>query len=153
MITREFLESIQDLESVLKMKRRELVHLRETLDLKGVSYENIGAAAGSRKTDAIADKICTIVDFEEHIKADEQRLAAMRIEATVAIGMLESNDPVVIPAVRTLPTAATVNTTSHSTPTDLRLTAVGTTAVGVRYEPHISASIRCVYGVWLTDGM
>ena len=47
MITREFLESIQDLESVLKMKRRELVHLRETLDLKGVSYENIGAAAGS----------------------------------------------------------------------------------------------------------
>ena len=90
MITREFLESIQDLESVLKMKRRELVHLRETLDLKGVSYENIGAAAGSRKTDAIADNICTIVDFEEHIKADEQRLAAMRIEATVAIGMLES---------------------------------------------------------------
>ena len=75
MITREFLESIQDLESVLKMKRRELVHLRETLDLKGVSYENIGAAAGSRKTDAIADKICTIVDFEKHIKADEQRLA------------------------------------------------------------------------------
>lgn len=90
MITREFLESIQDLESVLKMKRRELAHLRETLDLKGVSYENIGAAAGSRKTDAVADKICTIVDFEEHIKADEQRLAAMRIEATVAIGMLES---------------------------------------------------------------
>ena len=44
MITREFLESIRDLESVLKMKRRELAHLRETLDLKGVSYENIGAA-------------------------------------------------------------------------------------------------------------
>ena len=90
MITREFLESIQDLESVLKMKRRELAHLRETLDLKGVSYENIGAAAGSRKTDAVADKICTIVDFEEHIKADEQRLAAMRIEATEAISRLES---------------------------------------------------------------
>ena len=90
MITREFLESIRDLESVLKMKRRELAHLRETLDLKGVSYENIGAAAGSRKTDAVADKICTIVDFEEHIKADEQRLAAMRIEATEAISRLES---------------------------------------------------------------
>lgn len=90
MITREFLESIQDLESVLKMKRRELAHLRETLDLKGVSYENIGAAAGTRKTDAVADKVCTIVDFEEHIKADEQRLAAMHIEATEAISRLES---------------------------------------------------------------
>ena len=90
MITREFLESIQDLESVVKMKRRELAHLRETLDLMGVNYENIGAAAGTRKTDAVADKVCTIVDFEEHIKADEQRLAAMRIEATEAISRLES---------------------------------------------------------------
>ena len=90
MITKEFLEGIQELESVLKMKRKELVHLRETLDLKGVSYENIGAASGSRKTDAVAEKICTVVDFEENINADERRLASMRIEATMAIGRLES---------------------------------------------------------------
>ena len=90
MITREFLESIQDLESVLKMKRRELAHLRETLDLKGVSYENIGAAPGTRKTDAIGEMVGKVVDFESELKADECKLANMVINATTAISKLES---------------------------------------------------------------
>ena len=90
MITKEYLEGIQDLESIVNMKRKELSRIREMLDIKGVSYENIGAAAGTRKTDAIAEKICDVIDFEENLKEDELRVASMRLAVTLAISKLES---------------------------------------------------------------
>lgn len=86
----EYLEIIPVLSRRVKMNRESLERLRESLKITGMSYEKIGAAPGSRKTDAIGEMIGKVVDFESELKADECKLANMVINATTAISKLES---------------------------------------------------------------
>lgn len=86
----EYLEIIPVLSRRVKMNREGLERLRESLKITGISYENIGAAPGTRKTDAVGEMVGKVVDFETELKADEYRLANMVINATAAISNLES---------------------------------------------------------------
>ena len=86
----DYLEIIPVLTRRVKMNRDGLDRLRESLKITGISYENIGAAPGTRKTDAMGELVGKVVDFETELKADEYRLANMVINATTAINKLES---------------------------------------------------------------
>lgn len=86
----EYLEIIPVLTRRVKMNREGLSRLRESLKITGISYENIGAAPGTRKTDAMGEMVGKVVDFESELKADECKLANMVINATTAISKLES---------------------------------------------------------------
>ena len=86
----EYLEIIPVLTRRVKMNREGLSRLRESLKITGISYENIGAAPRTRKTDAMGEMVGKVVDFESELKADECKLANMVINATTAISKLES---------------------------------------------------------------
>lgn len=90
MTAKEYLEQIAFQDRKVQMKRDELKRLRESLDITGLSYENIGAAVGTHKTDTLGDMIAKVLDFENELKQEEMKLAIMRINATTAISNLSS---------------------------------------------------------------
>jgi len=90
MTAQEYLETIKIMSRKVRLMRSELKMLHEALDITGISYENIGAGSGTRKTDTMADAILKTVDFEDKVRCKEYILAQMILKATAAINALES---------------------------------------------------------------
>jgi len=88
---KEFLENIESQQKRVQMMQEEYRRIRHSLDIRGINYESTGAVAASRKTDAMAEMIAEMVDFENEIKQEECRLSAMKLKATSVISKL-SND-------------------------------------------------------------
>ena len=85
---REFLESIRSQAKRVEMMQEEYQSIRSSLEVSGVSYESTGAVCASRKTDAMAEVIAEMVDFENEMKSEQCRLAAMRLKAASAISRI-----------------------------------------------------------------
>ncbi len=83
-----FLEKIKSQDRRVQMMREEYQRIRRSLDVSGLNYENTGTVNATRKTDAMADLIAEMVDYENELKQEECRLAAMRLKAAVAISRL-----------------------------------------------------------------
>ena len=88
---KEFLENIESQQKRVQMMQEEYRRIRHSLAISGINYESTGAVAASRKTDAMAEMIAEMVDFENEIKQEECRLSAMKLKAISAISKL-SND-------------------------------------------------------------
>ena len=85
---REFLENIRSQAKRVEMMQEEYQSIRSSLEVSGVSYESTGAVCASRKTDAMAEVIAEMVDFENEMKSEQCRLAAMRLKAASAISRI-----------------------------------------------------------------
>ena len=90
MTAKEYLEGIRIQDRKVEMKQRELQHLRETLDVIGICYDNTGTTTATRKVDETSEIIARVIDFENELKNEEFKLAIMRINATSAISSLNS---------------------------------------------------------------
>ena len=88
MTAKEFLESMKSQQKRVQMMREEYQRIRCSLDITGISYESTGAVSATRKTDAMAEMIAEMVDFEREMKEEECRLAAMYLKATSSISRL-----------------------------------------------------------------
>lgn len=89
---REFFENMVSQEKKVRMMQEEYHRIKQSLDISGIRYENIGATSGSKKTDGMAEVIAEMVDFENEMKQEESKLAVMRLKATVAISKLTDDN-------------------------------------------------------------
>jgi len=88
MNVKEFLESIESQQKRVQMMQEEYRRIRQSLDISGINYENTGAVSATKRTDAMAEMIAKMVDFENEMKQEECRLGAMKLKATSAISKL-----------------------------------------------------------------
>ena len=65
MTAREYLEQIKVQDKKVSKMRVKLKMLRDSMGLKAVSYESIGAKPSNHQTDTIAEAICKIIDYKE----------------------------------------------------------------------------------------
>lgn len=89
MNSKEFFERVKELDRRVKTMSATLMKLRESVDIKGVNYESIGAKAGSGCSDKMAKGIEKIVDYEKELNEEKERLAVLRIEAEILISSLD----------------------------------------------------------------
>ena len=82
---REYLEQIKVQDKKVSKMRVKLKMLRDSMGLKAVSYESIGAKPSNHQTDTIAEAICKIIDYEDEVKEEEAKLAILRFDAEKAI--------------------------------------------------------------------
>ena len=82
---REYLEQIKMQDKKVSKMRVKLKMLRDSMGLKAVSYESIGAKPSNHQTDTIAEAICKIIDYEDEVKEEEAKLAILRFDAEKAI--------------------------------------------------------------------
>ena len=87
MNSKEYFEDLIALDKRVKIMRKTLQKLRESLDVKGINYESIGAKAGSKCSDKMAEAIEKMIDYEKQLK-EEARLALLRMEAEILISSL-----------------------------------------------------------------
>ena len=85
MTAHEYLEQIKVQDKKVSMMRTKLKMLRDSMGLKAVSYESIGAKPSNHPTDTMAEAICKIVDYEKEVKEEEAKLTILRfdIEKTI----------------------------------------------------------------------
>lgn len=88
MNSKEYFEDLIALDKRVKIMRKTLQKLRESLDVKGINYESIGAKAGSKCSDKMAEAIEKMIDYEKQLKEEEARLALLRMEAEILISSL-----------------------------------------------------------------
>jgi len=88
MTAKAFLESIESQQKRVQMMHEEYQRIRQSLDVSGVNYECTGAVNATRKTDAMAEMIAEMVDFESEMKQEECVLASMHLKATSSISRL-----------------------------------------------------------------
>ena|GEM_PF-6050512 len=74
MNVKEFLENIESQQKRVQMMQEEYRRIRHSLAISGINYESTGAVAASRKTDAMAEMIAEMVDFENRPVRKPQRL-------------------------------------------------------------------------------
>ena len=88
MNSKEYFEDLIALDKRVKIMRKTLQKLRESLDVKGINYESIGVKAGSKCSDKMAEAIEKMIDYEKQLKEEEARLALLRMEAEILISSL-----------------------------------------------------------------
>ena len=88
MNVKEFLESIESQQKRVQMMHEEYQRIRQLLDISGINYENTGAVSATKKTDAMAEMIAEMIDFENEMKQEECRLGTMQLKAVSAISKL-----------------------------------------------------------------
>ena len=92
MTAKEFLEQVSIQDEKVKAMRIKLRMLHEALGVKGVNYESTGAASGSRKTDAMAEAIAKVVDYENALKEEEAKLTIIRFNVEKAIQQIDNKN-------------------------------------------------------------
>ena len=78
MNAKEYLLRIKKAECLIKNKREQINCLRNTLQYRGVSYDNPGVQGGLRQTEA--DLISKVVDFEQEVLNEIKTLIDLKKE-------------------------------------------------------------------------
>ena len=92
MTAHEYLEQIKTQDKKVNMMRIKLEMLRDSMGLKAVSYESIGAKPSNHQTDTMAEAVGKIIDYEDEVKEEEAKLAILHFDAEKAIQMLDDEN-------------------------------------------------------------
>lgn len=91
MKAKEYLNQIRIIDRLIEHKQIEILKLRSKLAPKGITYES-DKVKTSIVGNPTAEIICTIVDYENEIKADTERLINLKKEITSIVDSLNDAD-------------------------------------------------------------
>lgn len=90
MNAKKFLLQIKKAEYLIQNKQAQIDDLRRLLNYKGTSYDNPGVQGGKHLTEA--DMICKIIDFENELNTEIDKLIDLKREVMSIVDQLENPD-------------------------------------------------------------
>ena len=88
MTSKEYLQQIRRIDTLINRKREELIHLRELGDISAMDYEK-ERVTSSPVQDSMANIVCKIVDLENEINQDIKEYLEIKQEVIRTIDSLE----------------------------------------------------------------